>query len=296
MNEVCRARPSRPSTSTAASRVKICRSGQNRIRVPERPLGTRPPLRVSPERASKAAAGPSVSKTPGTPRQKLRPCRLGGRSTSTSMRAESALTTERPTPCRPPVALYEPPPNLPPACSFVATTSTPGRPVLGSLSVGMPRPSSCTSTESSRCRVTSTRCASPARASSTPLSMISHRQCINPRVSVEPMYMPGLFRTASRPSRTSRCAALYVLSIVGSRVGRWTGVCSERTQDTPGDAGGTLAPGLAAADYADARRQSARHDVDTIRSSGPDASRASLMMRQPAPDDAVRRGRATGPR
>ena len=31
----------------------------------------------------------------------------------------------------------------------------------------------------------------PASASSTPLSMISHRQCIRPRVSVEPMYMPG---------------------------------------------------------------------------------------------------------
>ena len=40
------------------------------------------------------------------------------------------------------------------------------------------------------------------------LSMISHRQCIRPRVSVEPMYMPGRLRTASSPSRTSRCWAL----------------------------------------------------------------------------------------
>lgn len=35
------------------------------------------------------------------------------RSTSTSSRAESAFTTEAPTPCRPPDAAYEPPPNFP---------------------------------------------------------------------------------------------------------------------------------------------------------------------------------------
>ena len=33
---------------------------------------------------------------------------------STSSRSESALTTEAPTPCRPPDAAYDPPPNLPP--------------------------------------------------------------------------------------------------------------------------------------------------------------------------------------
>ena len=91
------------------------------------------------------------------------PAGTGERSTSMSIRDESALTTDRPTPCRPPVATYEPPPNLPPACSLVATTSTPGSPVLGSLSVGMPRPSSWTSTEPSGCRVTSTRCATPGQ-------------------------------------------------------------------------------------------------------------------------------------
>ena len=138
----------------------------------------------------------------------------GDRSTSTSSRADSALTTEAPTPCRPPVATYEPPPNLPPACSLVKITSTPGRPVLGSLSTGMPRPSSWTSTEPSSCRVTSIRDAAPARASSTPLSMISHTQCMRPRVSVDPMYMPGRLRTASRPSRTRRWWALYVLSAI----------------------------------------------------------------------------------
>ena len=208
MNAVCWARPSSPSNSNLASLVKTCRSGQNRMRVPDLVLGTRPPLRVSPDFAVNAALGPSPSKTPGVPCLNERPCWEGALSTSMSIRDDSALTTESPTPCRPPVATYEPPPNLPPACSLVATTSTPGRPVRGSLSVGMPRPSSCTSTESSGCSVTSTWCAAPARASSTPLSMISHRQCMSPRVSVEPMYMPGRLRTASRPSRTRRCAAL----------------------------------------------------------------------------------------
>src|SRR3954471_6787791 len=56
--------------------------------------------------------------------------------------------------------------------------------------------------------------ATPASASSTPLSMISQTQCMRPRVSVDPMYMPGRLRTASSPSRTRRWAALYVLSIV----------------------------------------------------------------------------------
>ena len=48
----------------------------------------------------------------------------------------------------------------------------------------------------------------PPSASSTELSMISHTQCIKPRLSVEPMYMPGRLRTASRPSSTSRWRAV----------------------------------------------------------------------------------------
>ena len=39
MNAVCWARPSRPSNSNVASLVKICRSGQNRMRVPDLVLG-----------------------------------------------------------------------------------------------------------------------------------------------------------------------------------------------------------------------------------------------------------------
>jgi hypothetical protein len=57
----------------------------------------------------------------------------------------------------------------------------------------MPRPSSCNlGGDPSGCSVTSIDSArSPANASSTALSMISHRQCIRPSVSVDPMYMPG---------------------------------------------------------------------------------------------------------
>ena len=94
MNDVCRARPSSPSNSNVASLVKICRSGQNRIRVPVLPLATRLPLRVSPDFGVNAAVGPSPSKTPGTPRWKDMPCWDGERSTSMSIRDESALTTE----------------------------------------------------------------------------------------------------------------------------------------------------------------------------------------------------------
>src|SRR5690625_4290113 len=39
--------------------------------------------------------------------------------------------------------------------------------------------------------------------------MISHRQCMRPRESVEPMYMPGRLRTASSPSSTERWRAVY---------------------------------------------------------------------------------------
>ncbi len=65
MNAVCWARPSSPSNSNVASLVKTCRSGQKRMRVPERFLVTRPPLRVRPDLAVNAAWGPSPSKTPG---------------------------------------------------------------------------------------------------------------------------------------------------------------------------------------------------------------------------------------
>ena len=50
---------------------------------------------------------------------------------------------------------------------------------------------------------------SPASASSTPLSTISQIRWWRPRSPVEPMYMPGRLRTASRPSRTWIAEASY---------------------------------------------------------------------------------------
>ena len=49
----------------------------------------------------------------------------------------------------------------------------------------------------------------PARASSMELSTISRTRFINPWTPVDPMYMPGRLRTASRPSRTWMFLALY---------------------------------------------------------------------------------------
>ena len=72
-----------------------------------------------------------------------------------------------------------------------------------------PWPSPCCRNSSSRCRVTTMSLQKPAKASSTELSMISHRQCISPCESVVPMYMPGRLRTASKPSRTARSLAPY---------------------------------------------------------------------------------------
>ena len=87
------------------------------------------------------------------------------------------------------------------------TTSTPVSFVFGSTSTGIPRPSSATSADPSARRVMTIRLQYPASASSTALSMISPRQCMSPRPSFEPMYMPGRFLTASSPSRTARSLA-----------------------------------------------------------------------------------------
>ena len=106
--------PVRPEPDPGAGlalRDPLALAGQARLRLELRRVGT------------------VVREDAGNPRWNDMPCWDGDRSTSTSSRDESALTTEAPTPCRPPVATYEPPPNLPPACSLVKTTSTPGRPV-----------------------------------------------------------------------------------------------------------------------------------------------------------------------
>ena len=67
MKAVCWARPSRSSKTNVASLVKICRSGQNRIRVPVLVLATRPPLRVSPDLGSNCRVGTVAGEDAGRP-------------------------------------------------------------------------------------------------------------------------------------------------------------------------------------------------------------------------------------
>src|SRR5690606_29149715 len=98
---------------------------------------------------------------------------LPSRCTLTSHQEDSALTAETPTPCRPPETLYEPPPNLPPACRVVITTSSADFFFSGCISTGIPRPLSSTVTELSSWIVTTIRLQTPASASSMELSTTS---------------------------------------------------------------------------------------------------------------------------
>ncbi|VWM18330.1 Uncharacterised protein [Collinsella intestinalis] len=82
------------------------------------------------------------------------------------------------------------------------TTSSVGIFLTGCISTGMPRPLSTTVIELSGWTVTSMLEQKPAMASSTELSTISHTRWCKPVELVEPIYIPGRTRTASRPSRT----------------------------------------------------------------------------------------------
>ena len=78
------------------------------------------------------------------------------------------------------------------------------------MSTGMPRPLSETVQDPSALRVTVTRSAWPARASSMALSTTSYTMWCSPEPSsVSPIYMPGRLRTASRPFNTRIDSAPY---------------------------------------------------------------------------------------
>ena len=66
----------------------------------------------------------------------------------------------------------------------------------------MPRPLSVTVMVLPGLMVTVMSVQYPARASSMELSTISYTRWWRPLALVEPMYMPGRLRTASRPSST----------------------------------------------------------------------------------------------
>ena len=157
---------------TAASHSmtgKTCVSGVNVVIVPvRRRAGFHARDGGCSSLRAMARTGPS-----GLPRWYSCMCTLPSRCTSTRRWLESALTTETPTPCRPPDTLYPRPPNLPPACRIVCTTSSADLPVCFCFSTGMPRPLSLTVMRSSLWMTTSMRSQTPFMASSMELSSTS---------------------------------------------------------------------------------------------------------------------------
>src|SRR5207344_338572 len=84
--------------------------------------------------------------------------------------------------------------------------------VFGCLSIGAPRPSSSTVTDApSAWSTTRMFDAKPFMASSMALSRISQTRWCSPVEPTPPMYIPGRFRTGSRPSRTVMSLAVYVV-------------------------------------------------------------------------------------
>src|SRR5664280_128415 len=193
---------SRSTTVWARNSIssKMAASGQNEMVVPVRPRG------AGPVTASLPVGLPPFSNS-------MTWC-WSSRSISSNSRLDRALTTETPTPWRPPETLYPPPsPNFAPAWRTVRTISAADFPLcLGIGPVGMPRPLSLTLTPPSARRVTLMRVQNPAMASSTELSTTSQTRWWSPVGPVDPMYIPGRFRTGSRPSRTVMSPASYVVS------------------------------------------------------------------------------------
>ncbi len=127
---------------------------------------------------------------------------------------DRALTTDTPTPCNPPEILYELLSNFPPACKTVMTISGVVLPSSssGCTSVGMPLPLSETVTELSVWITIFISSQCPANASSIELSTTSKTIWCKPVPSlVSPIYIPGLFLTASSPFSTLILSALYSL-------------------------------------------------------------------------------------
>ena len=101
--------------------------------------------------------------------------RRPSRSISNSTATDKALTTDTPTPCKPPETLYPPPPNFPPACNTVITTSAADLPgYFGCSPTGIPRPSSTTRHRPSARMTIWIVVQCPAIASSTELSTTSY--------------------------------------------------------------------------------------------------------------------------
>ena len=131
-------------------------------------------------------------------------------------------------------------------------------PVCGWMSMGMPRPLSLTVMWPSSAMVTLMRVANPAIASSTQLSAISTIRWRRPVGPVDPMYMLGRIRTASRSSSTWIWSALYsslsgacwarrLVGLVGAGRGGGSAITSEgRSAMATGAVSGAGSPSGAA--------------------------------------------------
>ena len=93
--------------------------------------------------------------------------------TSAFILEDSALTTETPTPCNPPLTVYAPDSNFPPACKVVSTVVRVEIFVFECFFTGIPLPLSVTVTEPFFSNSTFIWVHLPAIASSTELSTTS---------------------------------------------------------------------------------------------------------------------------
>src|SRR5712692_1464225 len=121
------------------------------------------------------------------------------------------------------------------------TTSAAGRFSVACMSTGMPRPLSITVTLLSSWTLTLISSQEPARASSTELSTTSQTRWCSPCSPVEPMYIAGRLRTASRSPSTLievasyRCPGLLPITVSFSPM-LCTSPCWRGREGCPGNA------------------------------------------------------------
>lgn len=197
-------------------------------------------------------AGPAaVGRVTATPRAYSWTRRTPSRRTSAVRRLDKAFATASPIPKKD-MAAEQRPTGLDLTDRSVNRASRPGPSPASAAPNGMPGPSSATRTAPSATRVTPTEPVRPVSASSTARAVTSKTSWCSPRAPVEPMYIPGLIRTASAPSSTRMRLASYVIASSLTRSPRWCpadgpslGESKEKARSGPvcrgcGGAGGRL--------------------------------------------------------
>jgi len=108
--------------------------------------------------------------------------------------------------------------NFPPAPIFVITTSNAETPSFLWVPTGIPLPLSLTVIELFSFMITSILSQCPAMASSIELSTTSYTRWWSPLELTSPMYMDGLMRTCSIPSKAWMLSAEYWFLLVSSLI------------------------------------------------------------------------------